>query len=424
MLPTASAWAAAFAAASAAGLLCLHLELAPRPSAQISMGVMGFVGGGLTARVASRTGAGLDMDASAIVAVVWSLVCMVAVTPLFYFSATPVQLAVRTVMLFTFAGAAGSLMTLGTLWPRAAAGGPRTVFYGAMWWTAGFSAAAFVVSVGGPAAAKALPPPAGPMVASVGALGLAGAGAGLALKAQATERRLPWQGLGRLSGAVASGRVVIPAAAAAAMAAPFYINDIANITIHDWRPWLVVDVLAVKCLPLAIWFWVVKKEWWTPMGLGRQHPPLATVLLAGGVAALFGVFIDQHAAMIFGRFPGWSRLGQIPEITSVPWRWIDITAGLAAVAVVEELVFRGVAAAVLLRVTRNPLVIIAASAAAFGMIHWSGGMSQVLSTATVGALFMALYLETGSLPAVMSAHFIVNVVDAAGLMHRALGAYL
>ncbi|MFH1985468.1 MAG: CPBP family intramembrane glutamic endopeptidase [Pseudomonadota bacterium] len=411
---------AAFFAAVATGLLCRIFQAPPKLSAQICMGIMGFVGGGLTARAASHIGAGMDTDKSVLIAVTWSLVCAVAVTPLFLTSGDPLRMAIRTIIVFALAGGAGGILTMKDLCPGRSADDQPTVFFGVLCWAGGFGAAAALVSALGPLAGHLVPAPVGLLVVSLAAAAIVGVGAGLSIQIQRTEQRPPWRGLRRLASAVDAGRLSVPAAALVLTAAPFYLNDFSNIAGIDWQWWLTLDYTAVKLFPLAVWLWLAKDGWWTAMGLGRRPSPMATAALACAVAALFGVLIDQNASLLFGRFPGWFRLGRIPEITSPLWHRIDLIFGLGMVAVVEELLFRGLAAAYLTRFTRSPLVIIIVSAAAFGLIHWSGGMVQVLSTAAVGALFMALYLETGALSAIMVAHFIVNFVDFADFVPKVL----
>ncbi|MBW1766859.1 MAG: CPBP family intramembrane metalloprotease, partial [Deltaproteobacteria bacterium] len=65
-------------------------------------------------------------------------------------------------------------------------------------------------------------------------------------------------------------------------------------------------------------------------------------------------------------------------------------------------------------------VIIGISALAFGFIHWSGGFHMVILTSVIGAVFMALYLRTHSLPAIMLAHFVVNFIDFADVIPKSI----
>ena len=420
LLAAVNAWTAALCAALLTGMICRLYQLAPLRSAQISMGIFGFAGGVMTARAAVTAGADIDNDQSVLIGVIWSLVLMAAVTLLFQTSGNPLQMVIRAAAVFAVAGMAGGLLTLSDLRSIPCDGNIVTLFPGVLYWVLGFTAAAVVVSGLGPLLARMLPYPWDLMVGSVTAAVIIGAAAGLSIRGINDEQRPPWQGLARLEAALAEGRITVPAWAVAITAFPFYMNDYSNIYVDDWRLWLAIDYTAVKLFPFAIWLWVIKKGWRVPSELIRPAGPTATALAAFVVAALFGVLIDQNAGVIFWRFPGWMRLGYMPHISSPVWRGIDISIGLVMVAVTEEFLFRGVAGAILLRFTRRPIVIITASAVAFGLIHWSGGMVQVLSTATVGAIFMALYLETGSLAAVMAAHYVVDFVEFSGLVPKLL----
>ena len=129
-------------------------------------------------------------------------------------------------------------------------------------------------------------------------------------------------------------------------------------------------------------------------------------------------FIVENGYLILNWLPGYPRLGEMPEITSPLWRWTDLTIGLLMVGIFEELVFRGYLYTFITRYTRSPWMIIGFSAIAFGFIHWSGGLHMVILTAVAGAVFMLLYLQTRSLPAIMLAHFAVDFINTANFIPK------
>lgn len=202
------------------------------------------------------------------------------------------------------------------------------------------------------------------------------------------------------------------------LAGPFYLNDFASIHVTDWRWWLAIDYVGVKLLPLAVVAWLLARGHVTGGQLGLRAQPVAAAVATFVVVALAGTLIDQNAYGLLEGLPGYPALGGMPPITEPLWDWVDLTLGLALVAVCEELVFRGYLAAYLERFTRNPLAIILVSSLAFGLIHWSAGLHGVLVTAVIGAVFMAAYLRTRSLPAIMAAHFAVNFIDFAGVVPK------
>ena len=206
----------------------------------------------------------------------------------------------------------------------------------------------------------------------------------------------------------------------AALAAPFYLNDFANIYVRDWRWWLAIDYLFVKLLPLAVVAYVVARGRMKPadFGLTVQRPlPLLLVFLS---AALTGTLIDQNAYKLMEGLPGYSPLGGMPEIASRAWNRIDLALGLLLVGVLEELIFRGYACTVIRRFTAAPVAIVAISSIAFGLIHWSLGLHAVAITAAIGAVFMCFYLHTRSVPALILAHFAVNFIDFAGVVPKSV----
>ena len=90
--------------------------------------------------------------------------------------------------------------------------------------------------------------------------------------------------------------------------------------------------------------------------------------------------------------------------------WLDITAGLALTAIAEELVFRRLFYNVLRPFFTSSVLFVLASAVVFGLIHWSGGVANVVSAAIAGVALMALMLRTGSVVPAIVAHYLVNFV--------------
>ena len=204
------------------------------------------------------------------------------------------------------------------------------------------------------------------------------------------------------------------------LASPFYLNDFASIFIKDWRLWLAIDYLGVKLFPLLVVLWLIRHKRMRPADFGLTAQSVPSFLLVFAIAALIGTLIDQNAYQWMEKLPGYAPLGAMPAIKSAAWKWIDLTLGLLLVGIVEELIFRGYMRTFLSRFTDSPCAIVAISAVAFGLIHWSLGLHAVLITTIIGAVFMIAYLRTNSLPAIMLAHFVVNFVDFAGVIPKAI----
>jgi membrane protease YdiL (CAAX protease family) len=205
-----------------------------------------------------------------------------------------------------------------------------------------------------------------------------------------------------------------------ALAAPFYLNDFASITITDWRWWLAIDYVSVKLFPLAVIAWLIASRKMELAEFGLTDQRALPFLAAFSIAALAGTLIDQNAYALVWKLPGYGPLGAMPEIRSGAWNRIDLSVGLLLVGVVEELVFRAYAYTVIRRYTASPAAIVAISAVAFGLIHWSLGLHTVLITAAIGAVFMVVYLRTRSAPALMLAHFAVNYIDYARVIPKSI----
>ena len=204
------------------------------------------------------------------------------------------------------------------------------------------------------------------------------------------------------------------------LAAPFYLNDFASIYVKDWRWWLAIDYVAVKLFPLAVVAWLIASGRMQLADFGLTVQDTLPFLVTFFVAALAGTLIDQNAYDLLVALPGYAPLGEMPEIRNDAWNRLDLGVGLLLVGVLEELVFRAYVYTVIRRYTANPAAIVAISAAAFGLIHWSLGLNTVLITAAIGAVFMVIYLRTRSAPALMLAHFAVNFIDFAGVIPKSI----
>ncbi|MBW1803282.1 MAG: CPBP family intramembrane metalloprotease [Deltaproteobacteria bacterium] len=201
---------------------------------------------------------------------------------------------------------------------------------------------------------------------------------------------------------------------------PFYVNDFSDIYVKDWRLWLFIDYAAVKLFPLLVLSWVILKGKMKPAELGLTRRPAILFVTVFAVGTLAVIFIEQNRYAIFSHIPLYLPLGIVPEIEGRPWLWIDLTVGLLLVAIIEELVFRGYVYRFLLRYIPNTLMIVVISALGFGLIHWSRGLIGVLSASAAGAVFMALYIRTRSLPPIILAHFAVNFIELAPIMPEPL----
>jgi len=204
------------------------------------------------------------------------------------------------------------------------------------------------------------------------------------------------------------------------MAGPFYLNDFSNIYIKSWRWWLFIDYTAVKLFPLVVAFWLIYRKKMQASEFGLRTQSVFSFIVTFLIVTLLGTLIDQNGKLLIAKLPDYPPLGGMPEIMIPAWNWIDLTFGLLLVGICEELVFRGFLCTFISRYTKNPFAIVIISSVAFGFIHWSLGMHAVIIASAIGVVFMIAYLRTSSLPAIMLAHFAINFIDFAGVIHKSM----
>jgi membrane protease YdiL (CAAX protease family) len=208
------------------------------------------------------------------------------------------------------------------------------------------------------------------------------------------------------------------------LASPFYLNDFANMYVKNWRWWLFIDYVGVKLFPFLVVLWLIQSKKMRVSEFGLTTQTIPSFLVVFLVVALVGTIIDQNGYQIVAKLPGYSPLGGMPAITNPVWNWIDLTFGLFMVGIFEELIFRGYMYTFISRYTRSSFAIVVISAVAFGLIHWSLGLHDILITSTIGAVFMVAYLRMRSLPAIMLAHFAVNFIDFAGIIPKSIFTFI
>ena len=208
------------------------------------------------------------------------------------------------------------------------------------------------------------------------------------------------------------------------LASPFYLNDFANMYVKNWRWWLFIDYVGVKLFPFLVVLWLIQSKKMRVSEFGLTTQTIPSFLVVFLVVALVGTIIDQNGYQIVAKLPGYSPLGGMPAITNPVWNWIDLTFGLFMVGIFEELIFRGYMHTFISRYTRSSFAIVVISAVAFGLIHWSLGLHDILITSTIGAVFMIAYLRMRSLLAIMLAHFAVNFIDFAGIIPKSIFTFI
>jgi len=208
------------------------------------------------------------------------------------------------------------------------------------------------------------------------------------------------------------------------LASPFYLNDFANLYVKNWRWWLFLDYTGMKLFPFLVALWLIYSKKMRASEFGLTTQSVQSFLVVFLIVALVGTVIDQNGTQLIAKLPGYPPLGGMPAITSPVWNWVDLTLGLLMVGIIEELIFRGFMHTFISRYTENSFAIVVISSVAFGLIHWSLGLHVVVITSVIGAVFMIAYLRTGSLPAIMFAHFVINFIDFAGVIPKSIFKFI
>jgi uncharacterized protein len=192
--------------------------------------------------------------------------------------------------------------------------------------------------------------------------------------------------------------------------APFLLNDFSNIYVDSFPVWLSIDYLVTKVLPLAFLGYLLVKKVIIPTDLGLKMPGKVDFVVYTLVLTAGGLLLDQVGWRLLDDVLPDTQIGSIPFDRASPWFVFDLYVGLALVALVEEIVFRGLFYTLLRRVIPSIPVVFILCSLVFGLIHWSLGLAAIASTALIGALFLLVMWRTGSVLPAIIAHFVVNYV--------------
>ena len=201
----------------------------------------------------------------------------------------------------------------------------------------------------------------------------------------------------------------------AAVAAPFVLNDFLFVRAVGATAWLTVDY-GSRFLALAVIFLYPPFRAAAMEALNfNKYPSHPWRAYLGRFAFWTGVVVVLSMAAEYGvrqplkaLIPG-TELFIYPDLDLGAVYWLDITFGLALVAVSEELGFRTVARRVIGHFTDNQMWLVVVSSVVFGVIHWSNGVPNIIGSAVVGAILMVFYLRSGSILGPVAAHYLIDL---------------
>ena len=173
---------------------------------------------------------------------------------------------------------------------------------------------------------------------------------------------------------------------------------------EDPASWLAADyemriaVLFILAAPPALRQMVYAQEW--------REVHFVEAVFWSLTTALF-LWVTWHIWPALGRLIPVPRFGDYPEIHG--WlRLLDLTFGLALVAVEEELLWRRAMRIALIRLGDGGLMV-ALSAVLFGAYHWWHGGPTIAGAAVFGAVAMQLYRRTGVIWPGIVLHYFTNL---------------
>lgn len=155
------------------------------------------------------------------------------------------------------------------------------------------------------------------------------------------------------------------------------------------------------------------------------------------VTVVCGVAVDQTLGPFLAHRLHSAPRFTFPELGGV-FQALDLTIGVALVALSEELVFRSLALRLLLAraksaPVRRPsgrdfaggsagmtlpalVLVVLSSSVVFGLAHWGAGLHAIITTAAWGILPMVALIRTGSLWPALIAHYVTDLVGFSGVI--------
>ena len=190
--------------------------------------------------------------------------------------------------------------------------------------------------------------------------------------------------------------------------APFFLNDFIFLGVDSVGGWLAIDY-GSRVISLAIILGLPALRVHALKSDRRRCSQMLLIVLVATATLVVTVLFARLAPPLEAAVPAFD-LFDFPRIEILWLRVFDVTLGLVFVAVTEELVGRRVTLAILRRRFESGLVIVVVSAALFSLMHWSHGVGSFVVAGIAGAIFMVVYMRTGSLVAVIAAHFLIDLI--------------
>ena len=182
---------------------------------------------------------------------------------------------------------------------------------------------------------------------------------------------------------------------------PFYLNDFFYLGELSGLGFLLVDY-ATRLISLCGFAAAVR---WGGLPRLPQRNLMLCLLVVLGAAVLVRLqqtqiypIIREHLDFFRLKFP--------LEPLNAPLALLDLSLGLIVVAVSEELVFRRLMFSLLRQYHLSVFIFL--SSVAFSLIHWSGGLAEIINTFVAGCIFAIVYAYTKRILFLFVLHYIAN----------------
>lgn len=189
--------------------------------------------------------------------------------------------------------------------------------------------------------------------------------------------------------------------------APAYLNDFLLIYATSRKEVLLIDY-ASKALPLLILAFV--PSLWSAVRVAVATRPDWRWTAVFVPICMISLPVLHILELALWRILPNIQLFSFPSFKGPEWYWFDLIFGLTLNSVSEELVDRGIVAAILLRHGLCAGIVILVSALLFGSAHWSKGLPNIVVAVLYGILFMTMYLKTRSIWPGVAVHTVDNVI--------------
>jgi membrane protease YdiL (CAAX protease family) len=122
------------------------------------------------------------------------------------------------------------------------------------------------------------------------------------------------------------------------------------------------------------------------------------------------VFVIFNFTFIFFSPTEWIEGFRFTRISNPFYRWLDLTLGLALVAISEELIFRRHVYSYFASLIKIDFIANIIQAVLFGLMHWGSGVSSVICGFVFGLIAGVFYDQKKYLLPVIILHFLVNFI--------------